>query len=225
MDGQGVPPLAPPTSLPVAGPPAWRECLALARTAVILTAALTLVAGLLYPLAVVGLGQTFFPTQAQGSLVRRGPRVIGSSLIAQSFTSSRYFHPRPSGAGAGYDPLASGGANLGPLNIRLLEGSGGDGLPQLARNYRAANGVPADVRLPPDAVTRSGSGLDPHISPANASLQVHRVAWARGVSEDSIRRLVAEHTEGRQLGFLGEPRVNVFALNLALDAAEEARRR
>jgi K+-transporting ATPase ATPase C chain len=180
--------------------------------------AFTLVTGLAYPLAMTAVGQVAFPWQANGSLVQSdGARTtsrsdaVGSSLIAQGFTGEEYFHPRPS-AGE-YDTLASGGSNLGPLNPDLVAA-----IEELKAAVAAENGVaPADV--PADAVTASGSGLDPHISPEYAAIQVARVAEARGLSVADVEAAVAAHTAGRDLGVLGEPRVNVLDLNLALDAA------
>ncbi len=173
---------------------------------------LTLVLGLAYPLAVTGVAQVAFPGNADGSLVRRDGAVVGSDLLGQSFAGHpEYFQPRPSAAGDGYDPLATAASNLGPESPDLVD---------LVRQRRAAaaalDGVPADA-VPPDALLASGSGLDPHISPAYAAEQVARVAAARGLTVREVRRLVAEHTQGRSLGFLGEPRVNVLLLNLALD--------
>jgi potassium-transporting ATPase KdpC subunit len=183
--------------------------------------AFTLVTGLAYPLAMTAVGQVAFPWQANGSLVRSdGARTdsrsdaVGSALIAQGFAGAEYFHPRPSAAGDGYDTLASGGSNLGPLNPDLVTS-----IEERKAAVAAENGVrPADV--PPDAVTASASGLDPHISPAYAAIQVARVARARGLSDAVVERLVAAHTAGRDLGVLGEPRVNVLELNLALDVAD-----
>jgi len=152
--------------------------------------------------------------------VTRGGIVIGSEFIGQSFSRPEYFQPRPSAAGAGYDGSASGGTNLGPLNPKLIEQVRGS-----AEDYRRRNGLPPDATIPSDAVTASGSGLDPHISPANAQLQIVRVARARGLSQESIRRLVADHTEGPQLGFMGSPRVSVLDLNLALDRIAPLARR
>jgi K+-transporting ATPase ATPase C chain len=146
---------------------------------------------------------------------------VGSELIGQGFRARGYFHPRPSAAGTGYDGASSGGSNLGPLNPKLTEGD--DGIARLAAAYRRENGLTSESRLPADAVTRSGSGLDPHISPANAALQAPRVAQARHLPLDAVSRLVAAHTEPRQWLFLGEPRVNVLALNLALDRADTMR--
>jgi potassium-transporting ATPase KdpC subunit len=189
---------------------------------------LTLLTGVLFPLALAAVAHPVFPHQAEGSLISRDGVVVGSELIGQDFSGPGYFHPRPSAAGSGYDPLASGGTNLAPTNPKLRNGVPDDpatpdtdesfkGVRELAEAYRATNGLPPDHAIPIDAVTRSGSGLDPHISPVNAALQVARVARERGLDEDSVRRLVAEHTQGRQFGCLGEPRVAVLALNLALD--------
>jgi K+-transporting ATPase ATPase C chain len=173
---------------------------------------LTVATGVIVPLVLTVLAQFLLPSQSNGSLIPRGSRVIGSDLIAQKFTAPGYFHPRPSAAGDGYDAINSGGSNLGPTNPKLRED-----VQQLADEYRRMNDLAPEAAIPIDAVTRSGSGLDPHISPANAALQVPRIAKARGLSEEQVRRLVDEHTQGRQLGFLGEPRVSVLALNLALD--------
>jgi K+-transporting ATPase ATPase C chain len=173
---------------------------------------LTVATGVIVPLLLTVLAYLLFPAQSAGSLLRHDDLVIGSHLIGQSFTAAGYFHPRPSAAGGGYDATASGGSNLGPINPKLRED-----VQQLADEYRRENNLPPETAVPIDAVTRSGSGLDPHISPANAALQVPRVAKARELSEEQVLRLVAEQTQGRQLGFLGEPRVSVLALNLALD--------
>jgi K+-transporting ATPase ATPase C chain len=182
------------------------------RPALLSVLLLTLLTGVVFPLALALLTRPVFRSQADGSLVVRDGIVVGSDLIGQSFSGPGYFHSRPSAAGDGYDTTASGGTNLGPANPKLREA-----VRQRTDDYRQLNGLPAHVPIPLDAVTCSGSGLDPHISPGDAALQVARVAWARDRSEGVIRRVVAEHTEGRQLGFLGEPRVNVLALNLALD--------
>jgi potassium-transporting ATPase KdpC subunit len=183
------------------------------RTAVVSVFSLTLLTGCIFPLVLFTLGR-LAPDQSAGSLVTRNGVVIGSRLIGQSFTRPEYFHPRPSAAGNGYDGTSSGGANFGPSNRKLIEN-----VRQLAEDYRRTNGLPANGTIPIDAVTSSASGLDPHISPQNAELQIARVARARGLGEDAIRRLVAGHTEGPQLGFLGSPRVSVLNLNLALDQA------
>jgi K+-transporting ATPase ATPase C chain len=169
---------------------------------------LTLLLGLLYPLVLVGVGR-LMPGRADGSLVEVDGRVVGSSLVGQPFDQPRYFWPRPSAGG--YDMLATGGSNLGPNNPDLI-----DGIAQRHQALAAANSVPVDA-LPPDAVTASASGLDPHISPAYAAVQVGRVAAARGLTPETVQALVDEHTAGRMLGFLGEPTVNVLALNIALD--------
>jgi potassium-transporting ATPase KdpC subunit len=183
------------------------------RPAILSVLVLTLVAGMVFPLLLFVVGRALFPRQAEGSLLRRGGLTIGSRWIGQEFTRAEYFHPRPSAAGNGYDATQSGGTNLGPNNPQLAES-----LQQFAEQYRRRNGLARDAKIPMDAVTRSASGLDPHISPANAALQIPRVARARGWNEETVRRLVAQHTDGRQLGFLGEPRVSVLELNLALDS-------
>ena len=180
------------------------------KPAIILTLVLTVLTGLIYPLAITGISQLLFPGKANGSLIERDGKVIGSELIGQSFTKPGYFRPRPSAAGTGYDAASSGGSNLGPTNRNLIAR-----VDSLTKAYQAENpGQP----VPIDMVTTSASGLDPHITPANAEFQILRVAGERGMPEDQVRKLVQEHTEGRQLGFLGEPRINVLALNLALDA-------
>ena len=184
------------------------------RAAILMVIVLTILLGIVYPLIMTGLSQVLFPSQANGSLIRDSSgNVIGSALLGQNFAAPQYFHPRPSAAGAdGYDATASGGSNLGPTNVKLI-----DAVKAQADAYRQENGLAADAPVPVDAVTSSASGLDPDISPANALLQVSRVARARAVSEDQVRSLVNQHTEGRTLGILGEPRVNVLKLNLALD--------
>jgi len=188
------------------------------RPAILSVLVLTLLTGCGFPLLLFAIARPLFPRQAGGSLLTRGGSIIGSRLIGQEFTRPEYFHSRPSAAGSGYDGTSSGGTNLGPNNPKLKSG-GTDfaGIRQLAEEYRRRNGLVPGVRIPIDAVTRSGSGLDPDITPANAALQVPRVARARGLSEETVRHLVAAHTEGSQFGFLGDPRVSVLELNLALD--------
>jgi K+-transporting ATPase ATPase C chain len=179
------------------------------RTSILYTVIATVMFGLGYPLLVTLLAGVLFPHKADGSLILKDGQVIGSELLAQSFTSDRYFHPRPSAAGNGYDPTSSGGSNLAQSNAKLVQRIQGD-IDKLA----AANpGKP----VPIDLVTTSGSGLDPDITPDAALYQVPRVAKARGLSEDRVRTLIEKHIAGRQLGFLGEPRVNVLELNLDLD--------
>jgi K+-transporting ATPase ATPase C chain len=182
------------------------------RIALLMTLVTTILFGLLYPLAVTGLGQLLFPSQANGGLVVKNGQIAGSRLIGQPFSSDGYFHSRPSAAGNGYDPIFAGGgaSNLGPTNRQLLDRVKGD-----VEKLHAENpGSP----IPVDLVTTSGSGLDPDISPAAAEFQIPRVARTRHVSESELRALVARHTLGRQLGVLGEPRINVLDLNLDLDA-------
>jgi potassium-transporting ATPase KdpC subunit len=192
------------------------------RPAILGVLVLTLATGCAFPFLLFAIARPLFPRQAGGSLITRGGAVIGSQLIGQEFTRPEYFQSRPSAAGSGYDGTSSGGTNLGPNNPRLKNGSTGFvGIRQLAEEYRQRNGLERDVSIPIDAVTRSGSGLDPHITPANAALQIPRVARARGLSEQLVRRLVADHIEGRQLGFLGNPRVSVLELNLALDELQK----
>jgi len=172
--------------------------------------------GLVYPLVVWGIGAVLFPKQAAGSLLTNSSgTVIGSSLIAQSFTADKYFHPRPSAAGAGYDAMSSSASNLGPTSKALIDLVKARVATETLENPGLTAG-----NVPVDMVTASGSGLDPDISPDNAAAQVARVAKARGLSVDAVKQLVAQHTRGRDLGFLGEPRVNVLGLNLALDAAK-----
>jgi potassium-transporting ATPase KdpC subunit len=170
----------------------------------------TLLTGIVYPLLVTGAAQVAFPDRADGWLIERDGTVIGSKLIAQGFEGERYFHPRPSAAGDGYDAMSSSASNLGPLNEDLLTA-----VEERRAAYDEANGEEAPI----DALTASGSGLDPHISPENARRQAARVARARGLDVQQLLELVDEHTDGRSLGFLGEPGVNVLELNLALDRA------
>lgn len=180
--------------------------------AIAITVALTVLLGIIYPLVVTGLAQVIFPRQAAGSLIEKDGHVIGSQLIGQSFSGPGYFHSRPSAAGAGYDGTASGGTNLGPTSQKLFETN----VKAAADALKAEN---PNAPIPVDLVTASCSGLDPHITPAAAAFQVPRVAKARGFSQEAVQQIVSKHTEGRQWGFLGEPRVNVLELNLALDEA------
>jgi K+-transporting ATPase ATPase C chain len=182
--------------------------------ALVVFLALTLLTGVAYPLAVTGVAQVAFPGRADGSLIERDGRVVGSRLIGQSFAGARYFHPRPSAAGEGYDAMASSPSNLGPTNEDLIRA-----VRERRATYRRENDLRAGQRVPIDAVTASGSGLDPDISPTNARLQAARVARARGLELNDVLALIEEHTDGRSLGFLGEPGVNVLELNLALDGA------
>jgi K+-transporting ATPase ATPase C chain len=173
---------------------------------------MTVLTGLIYPLAVTGLCQVLFHDKANGSLITVNDQVVGSALIGQNFSKAVYFQPRPSAAGNdGYDPTASGGSNLGPTNQKLI-----DRVKTSVEKFRKENPT-FKGPLPADLVTTSGSGLDPHISPASAAAQVNRVARARGIPAEQLQSIVDQHTEGRDLGFLGEPRVNVLLLNVALD--------
>ena len=198
------------------------------RPAIVFVVALTAITGLLYPFAMTGIAGVVFPYQAQGSLIERNGKVVGSALIGQDFTSAGYFHGRPSATvapdpndstktvPAPYNAANSGGSNLGPTNKALIDRVQGD-VEKLQQENPSA-------QVPIDLVTTSGSGLDPDISPAVALFQVPRVAKARNMPEDRVRQLVDEHVEGRTLGFLGEPRINVLALNLALDRAADRNR-
>jgi K+-transporting ATPase ATPase C chain len=180
--------------------------------AIIALLAFTVIVGLIYPLVVTGVAQVLWNHQANGSLVKQDGTVVGSRLIGQQFSDPKYFHPRPSAAGSGYDGLASGGSNLGPTNPDFLKS-----IEDRVAAYRQENNLPATQTVPVDAVTASASGLDPDISVANAKLQAARIAAARGMTVDQVMALVNANTDGRQWGFLGEPGVNVLELNLALD--------
>ncbi len=182
------------------------------RIALISTVALSILLCGLYPLLVWIMAQLFFVHEANGSLITKKGVVIGSSLLAQRFDGAQYFHPRPSAAGQGYDAANSGGSNLGPLSKNLI-----DTVKKRVIDYRTENGLASDTLVPADAVTASGSGLDPHISVNNALLQAHRVARMRGMSEQSVLEKIRTRTESRGLWILGEPRVNVLMLNLSLD--------
>jgi K+-transporting ATPase ATPase C chain len=183
------------------------------RISLVATLLLALIVCGLYPVLVWGIAQGLFPHQANGSLILVNGQVIGSELIAQNFTDPHYFHPRPSSAGdTGYDAASSGGSNLGPISKKLL-----DSTQERVQAYRTENNLPTTVPIPADAVTASASGLDPHIGVANALIQANRVARARGLTEDAVKAIVEKHTESRDLGVLGEERVNVLKLNLALD--------
>jgi len=182
------------------------------RPAILSVLILTLICGGIFPLLLFAIGAPLFSSQTHGSLLTRGGVVVGSRLIGQEFSSDRYFHSRPSAAGNGYDGTASGGSNFGPYHPKFASD-----IRQFADQYRKENGLAADVPVPIDAVTRSASGLDPHISPQDAALQIPRVARARGLDRNVVRSLVERYTEGRQFGILGSPRVAVLELNLALD--------
>jgi potassium-transporting ATPase KdpC subunit len=192
----------------------WQQIMPALR----MTIVLTVLTGLIYPGVVTALSQLLFPHQANGSLISQKGQIVGSELIGQNFTRPEYFQGRPSAAGSGYDAGASSGSNLGPTSQKLMDRVKGS-----VTEYRKANGG-AEGQLPADSVTASASGLDPHITPANAAMQLPRVAAARGVSSAEINNLVSRYTEGRDLGVLGEPRVNVLALNLALDQAFPVKR-
>lgn len=176
----------------------------------------TVLCGLLYPLAVTGLSQVFFHDRANGQLIQSGGKIVGSRIVGQAFVGPGYFHSRPSAAGTGYDPTSSGGSNLGPTNKTLIARVDAD-----VQRLRQEN---PSAAIPIDLVTSSGSGLDPHISPAAAEFQIPRVSRERHIAETELRKLIARHTEGRQFGFLGEPRVNLLELNLELDAVHPVSR-
>jgi len=182
------------------------------RASFVITLLLIVLCGGIYPVVVWAVAQGVFPHKANGSLVRVGGKVAGSSLLAQGFAGPAWFHPRPSAAGQGYDAASSSGTNLGPTSKKLIED-----VRQRVADYRTENGLPSEALLPADAVTSSASGLDPHISVENARLQAGRVAKARGLSREEVLRKISVHTETRSLMILGEPRVNVLMLNLDLD--------
>lgn len=184
------------------------------RPAIVVTLLLCVITGLLYPAALTAIAQLVFPRQANGSIVTVNGRVVGSELIGQPFTAPYYFHSRPSAAGAGYDAAASAGTNKGPTDLKLADTLIAGAVANVVKEDGAEKG-----KIPSDMVTASGSGLDPDISPANADLQVARVARERKADPEAVRKLVAQHTKGRQFGILGDPRVNVLMLNIALDSA------
>src|SRR5215471_7928781 len=196
------------------------------RPAVMSVLVFTILGGLIFPAVITGISKVVFPHQANGSLIEQNGKVIGSENIGQNFTAPGYFHPRPSAAGNGYDAANSSGTNLGPTSDKLINGihkklpdgkddpGNFDGIKDLAAAYRKENGLADNAEVPADAVTRSASGLDPHISPANAALQAPRVARARHLSVDDVMNLVRQNTDGRQLGFLGEPGVRVLMVNI-----------
>jgi len=179
---------------------------------ILVTIVLCIIVSGIYPVLIWAIGQLCFPYQANGSLIESDGKIVGSALLAQGFSGEKYFHPRPSAAGTGYDPLNSGGSNLGPTSQKLI-----DGIKANIAQYRQENGLSPKVLVPADAVTASGSGLDPHISPQNAALQIPRVARARGLSEDVVREAVAKAMDGSLLGLGGDPGVNVLKLNVTLD--------
>lgn len=179
--------------------------------ALLMTIVTTVILGIVYPLAMTAIAQVAFPDKANGQLIERNGRLVGSRIIGQGFTKPGYFRSRPSAAGMGYDAANSAGSNLGPTNRRLVDA--------VKANVEAARKENPNVAVPIDLVTASASGIDPHLTPAAAAFQIPRVARERGMSEAELRSIVSAHSEGRQFGFLGEPRVNVLELNLALDAA------
>ena len=202
------------------------------RPAIASVLAFTILTGLVFPALITVISKLALPAQANGSLIERDGKVVGSRLIGQSFALPKYFHSRPSSAGSGYDGAASSGSNLGPTSDKLINGIADDpktknvdesfaGIKQLAATYRTENGLSPTAPLPADAVTRSASGLDPQISPENALLQAPRVAKSRGLSLDAVKDLIAQNTQNRAFGVLGEPGVNVLELNLALDASHK----
>ena len=199
------------------------------RISILLTFGLGVLVTVIYPVAVWGVAQAIFPRQANGSLVERGGKIVGSTLLGQNFSSPRYFHTRPSAAGKGYDAANSSGSNLGPISDKFLNGAVDDpktkdvdesfvGVKQRVEDYRKINGLAPDVKIPVDAVTASASGLDPHISIRNAELQLPRIARERGLGEDVVHKLLEQNTDERDFGILGDPGVNVLKLNLALDS-------
>jgi len=189
----------------------WKEL----GTAIVATVVLLVVVSGIYPVIIWGISQVLFPYQANGSLITQNGQVVGSALLAQGFSGAKYFHPRPSQAGTGYDAANSNGSNLGPTSKKLI-----DSIKDAADAYRKENSLAANAVVPADAVTSSFSGLDPHISPKNAQIQAARVAHERGINEDVVRSEIEKATDKPLLGFIGDPGVNVLKLNLALDAAQ-----
>lgn len=186
-------------------------------TATLMTVATTILLGIIYPLVVTGFAQLIFPNKANGQLIHKDGKIIGSSILAQGFSSPAYFHPRPSFAGNGYDPTNTNGSQLGPTNLKLID--------RVKADVATAQAENTNTPVPIDFVTGSASGLDPHITPATAEFQLTRVARERGTTVDQLRSLVQKHTEDRQFGFLGEPRVTVLELNLELDERFPAKKR
>ena len=205
------------------------------RAAIVSVLVITVLTGFLFPAVITVIAKAAFSKQANGSLIEQNGKVVGSELIGQNFTAPGYFHPRPSAAGNGYDATASGGTNLGPTSDKLINGihkklpngkddpGNFDGIKDLVAAYRASNGLTNADTVPADAVTRSASGLDPHISVANALIQANRVAKARRVGVETVQAAIARFTDGRDLGIFGEPGVNVLGLNRALDAKSAAK--